>query len=209
MVGVWREGIKIECTEGGNISDISVSNIQMKNVRRPIFIILNNRFELNDYGTSVELEQMPQIGTISRIFFSNIHIIDEEEMLNTNYRFGNDVMGSPKFADIRVDANREHPIQDCYFSQIFYNFIGGVNISDIPDKYPYVADRIKEPMYKSSENYYPDWSRARFIDIRNVNQLSMDGIYLKNIYEDERVPVLIENCIILVRKIYLDGECEL
>jgi hypothetical protein len=37
----------------------------------------------------------------------------------------------------------------------------------------------------------------------------MDGIYLKNIYEDERVPVLIENCIILVRKIYLDGECEL
>ena len=44
MHNVWREGIKIECTEGGSISDITVSNVTMRNVRRPVFVLLNNRF---------------------------------------------------------------------------------------------------------------------------------------------------------------------
>lgn len=43
MRNIWREGIKLECTEGGSITDILVENVTMHNVRRPIFAILNNR----------------------------------------------------------------------------------------------------------------------------------------------------------------------
>ena len=62
MDRVWREGIKIECTEGGSISDIMIQNVTMRDVTRPVFMILNNRFKTDDYGSSVELEQMPEIG---------------------------------------------------------------------------------------------------------------------------------------------------
>lgn len=45
MREIWREGIKIECSEGGRIEDILIQNVSMRNVRRPFFLILNNRFE--------------------------------------------------------------------------------------------------------------------------------------------------------------------
>ena len=38
MKNVWREGIKVECSEGGSITDITVNNLTMKNVSRPIFL---------------------------------------------------------------------------------------------------------------------------------------------------------------------------
>lgn len=43
---IWREGIKIECTEGGRISDIVAQGMVMRNVTRPIFIVLNNRLDI-------------------------------------------------------------------------------------------------------------------------------------------------------------------
>ena len=50
MKNVWREGIKVECSEGGSITDITVNNLTMKNVSRPIFLLLNNRFLPDDLG---------------------------------------------------------------------------------------------------------------------------------------------------------------
>lgn len=50
MRNIWREGIKLECTEGGSITDILVENVTMHNVRRPIFAILNNRYRPDDLG---------------------------------------------------------------------------------------------------------------------------------------------------------------
>lgn len=35
MKNVWREGIKIECSEGGNISDINIQDITMNDVSLP------------------------------------------------------------------------------------------------------------------------------------------------------------------------------
>lgn len=97
MDRVWREGIKIECTEGGSISDIMIQNVTMRDVTRPVFMILNNRFKTDDYGSSVELEQMPEIGRMENITITHLTAVDSEEMKNTHYRFGNDIMGEPKF----------------------------------------------------------------------------------------------------------------
>ena len=194
MKNVYREGIKIECTEGGNITDILIQNIGMYSVRRPIFMLLNNRFEPDDYGTSVELQKMPAIGSMRRIMITNVSAIDGEEMKKSNYRFGNDIMGSPKFNGIRVDANILNPIEDLTVRDVRYQSIGGVRKEEIPSSYPLVVDYLEEPGSESSENYYPDWSRAAFMDIRNVKGLFLDQVVFSSEKRDEREPYIIDNC---------------
>ncbi|MCM1231985.1 MAG: glycosyl hydrolase family 28 protein [Ruminococcus flavefaciens] len=203
MHNVWREGIKIECTEGGSFSDILIDNIAMHNVSRPIFIILNNRFEPNGAGTSVELMEIPEIGTMENITISNIHATDDEEMEHPHLRFNRDVMGSPRFNGIRIDAERLHPIRDLTLRNIHYTSVGGVRLADIPEDYPEVIDRKKDAVVKCSENYYPDWSRAVFMDIRNVEGLWLDNIVLKALRKDERQPVILERCNVLEEHVYI------
>ncbi len=202
MEKVRREGIKIECTEGGTIADITIDNIAMKDVRRPIFIILNNRFKTDDYGSSIELEEMPEIGTMENIVISNVIATDSEEMKNIHYRFQNDIMGEPKFNGIRIDAEENHPIRGITLQNVKYQSIGGVKLSEIPREYPKVEDQLLHPEKDTSENYYPTWSRAAFMDIRNVQGLYLANIQLAAMEKDERCPYFIENCKILKQEIY-------
>ncbi|WP_207761063.1 glycoside hydrolase family 28 protein [Bifidobacterium simiarum] len=206
---VWREGIKIESTEGGAISEIAVSNIVMRNVTRPLFVILNNRFEPDDLGSSIELDHMPAIGRLGNIDIAHLTAVDDEEMTKTHWRFTDDVMGEPKFAGIRFDAADGHPIDGVTLSDIRYTFVGGVKASDIPPaaEYPKVLDRLVDPDGRSSENYWPDWSRAAFMDLRNVHDLRLDGIRLRTLHDDERPAVLTDGCEgLIARDIRVNGE---
>lgn len=189
-----REGVKIECTEGGNISDIMISGLVMHNVRRPIFIILNNRLDV--IGSSIGLTEVPEIGTLERVTIRDVIAVDGEEMEETQYRFGDDIMGEPKFNGIRVDANKDYPIRDLTLKDIHYTAIGGVALSDIPSEYPIVEDmRFSDKKdTEVSENYNPTWSRAAFMDIRNVDGLTLGGMYFRSIKADERPSAIIENC---------------
>ncbi len=193
MDSVWREGIKIECTEGGNISDIVVNNITMRDVTRPVFIILNNRFTTDDYGSSVELDHMPEIGTMENLMFANIIATDSEEMKKVHYRFTDDIMGEPKFNGIRIDAEENHPIRGVTIQNLKYRSVGGVKLADIPKEYPKVLDLLKHPGEVTSENYYPNWSRAAFMDIRNVQELYLSNVQFSAMEADEREPYFIEN----------------
>jgi hypothetical protein len=203
MIDTWREGVKIESTEGGAIENISVSNIVMRNVRRPIFMILNNRFEPDDLGSSIELDATPPIGLLRNIVFSNITALDGPEMGETQLRFGNDVMGSPRFNGIRIDAEAHHPIEDVTIRGLHYTSFGGVSVSEIPALYPPVVDRLTDPVSDTSSNYYPDWSRAAFMDVRNVRGLILDQVVFANVEPDEREPYLIEGCTVRKAEIYL------
>ena len=189
---VWREGIKIECSEGGNISDIVVKGIVMHNVSRPIFILLNNRLE--SVGSSIGLTQIPEIGTLERVMISDLIAVDDDEMKNAHYRFGKDIMGQPSFSGIRVDAEQNHPIRDLFLSNIVYTFIGTVKKKDIPLDYPEVLDMRFHKGERVSENYYPNWSRTAFMDIRNVKNVSIDNLFFRLLNEDDREPYIIENC---------------
>ena len=221
---VWREGIKIECTEGGNISDICIQGNTMHNVSRPVFILLNNRME--EIGSSVELKEMPEIGTLRRVTISGLTARDDEEMEKIHYRFQDDVMGRPEFGGIRVDANKDHPIENLVFQNIDYTAIGGVRLDEIPEGYPEVPDykagdtaKYNKTGDKSdigldtgkteaavSENYYPDWSRTTHLDIRNVKNLILAQVILSTVHEDERPKYLVEGCRCLKEEIYdLDG----
>lgn len=197
MNRVWREGIKIECTEGGRISDIAIQNVVMRDVTRPIFMILNNRFKTDDYGSSVELTEMPEIGTMENIMITNLTATDSEEMKKVHYRFRDDIMGEPRFNGIRIDAEEHHPIRGITLQNIRYRSIGGVKKTDIPKAYPKVLDQLLYPGEETSENYYPNWSRAAFMDIRNVQELFLDNVQFSSVEQDEREPYFIEECQLL------------
>lgn len=194
MKRVWREGIKIECTEGGTISEILVNNITMRDVSRPIFVLLNNRFEPEGLGSSLELKEMPEIGEMKHLFFTNIIAMDSKEMETPHTRFGKDLMGAPWFNGIRIDAEENHKIEDVTIQNLRYITVGGVKKQEIPAEYPKVLDRKHYPAQETAENYYPDWSRARYMDIRNVAGVYLENIVFQSIEEDEREPYYIEGC---------------
>ncbi|MGN1142369.1 MAG: hypothetical protein ACI4TF_14315 [Oliverpabstia sp.] len=183
-------------------NSISVQNIVMENVRRPIYLLLNNRFEPEGLGSSLELEEMPEIGSMENLVFSGIIAKDTQEMEKVHYRFQDDIMGAPWFNGIRVDAEENHKIRNLTLDNIYYCAVGEVKQSDIPDTYPQVLDRKKYPKGQISENYYPDWSRAAFMDIRHVENLFLGNIQLENRKQDERIPYIIENCSITKKEIY-------
>lgn len=189
---IWREGVKIECTEGGSISDITMTNLLMRNVRRPLFILLNNRFA--EIGSSIGLTSMPPIGIMERIRIIGLTATDDNEMAKTHFRFEDDVMGSPRFNGIKIDAANGHPIRKLHLRDLVYTSYGGVKISEIPSDYPEVVDLQSASPQNRVDNYWPDWSRAAFLDIRNVSHLKMDNLIFESTHPDERPPVIIENC---------------
>jgi len=197
MRNIWREGIKLECTEGGSITDISVQNIAMHNVRRPVFAILNNRFMPDGLGSSIELDHIPAIGRMERLRFSGISAVDDEAMFEEKRRLGGDSMGGPAFNGIRFDANDDHPIRDVVLDNISYIAAGGVALRELPEEYPAVRDRLKEPEIPSSENYWPDWSRAAHADLRNISALTLHRLSFSTLRPDERPSMITENCTLL------------
>lgn len=191
---VWREGVKVECSEGGVIRGITCGNCVMRNVSRPIFILLNNRSA--PIGSSIGLNGMPEIGFMRDLDFHDILIFDDpEEMSRIHFRFGNDVMGSPLFHGIRVDAETNHKIEGLAFRNLVYRAVGGATCDQMPDEpYPSVRDLREEPGARTVENYWPDWSRAACLDIRNVRGLLLENIRLQLHFPDDRPLQLIENC---------------
>lgn len=131
--------------------------LRCRNVRRPIFAILNNRYRPDDLGSSVELDHIPPIGTMARLRFVGITAVDDEGMAHAQRRFDNDIMGEPRFGGCRFDANAAHPIEDVTIRDFWYTAIGGVRLADLPAApYPEVPDRLQAPTAPGSENYYPN-----------------------------------------------------
>ena len=154
---------------------------------------------------------MPAIGTLEQVQFNGILVEDTEEMERTHLRFGKDVMGSPVFSGIRIDANRNHPIRDLSVIGLSYLAVGGVKKKEIPEEYPEVPDlraeqaRLRDGIPFISENYYPDWSRAAFMDIRGVDGLILSDISLRLRRPDERPPFVIEECRVKKQEIWVEG----
>ena len=59
-----------------------------------------------------------------------------------------------------------------------------------------MLDQLLYPDSETSENYYPDWSRAAYMDIRNVRDLVLDNIRFSSEEKDEREPYYVEECLV-------------
>lgn len=197
---IWREGIKIESSEGGRIEGIKASNLIMHNVRRPIYILCNNTI------ASLGRTEYPEIGSVEGVTIDNLRVTEDEEMKNTHWRFDVDVMGSPIFNGIRVDAEENHKIRDLTLSNFKIQVVGNVKKEEIPENYPVVLDRRYSDDEFCSGNYYPNWSRTAFMDIRNVKDLTLYNIRMRANEKDERIPVIIEKCEQIQEKyMYIDN----
>ncbi|MGN7979225.1 glycoside hydrolase family 28 protein [Microbacterium sp. 22195] len=206
MARVLREGVKIECTEGGTITRIAISDLVMQDVRRPLWVLLNNRFEPDDLGSSKELDHMPPIGELSHVRVSGLTAVDSEEMRREQWRFDHDIQGTPEFAGIRVDAAPGRPIRYLSLRDITYVPWGGVQRpSHRIEEYPEVVDGLRGSTVGASSNYYPTWSRTTFLDVRNVEQLRLDAILLESQHPDSRPPYRVEGCTILAEDVTVVG----
>ena len=191
MEHIWREGVKIESSEGGIIEDIVIRNIRMENVRRPFDYLCNNII------ISIGINEHPAFGKIRNITAENITIIDTPEMKQEHYYTWNGlhcVMGNTRFGGIRCDSHESAPLENITFSNLTYCAWGGVKKDDIPSIWPTVADLRTESEAGRVSNYYPDWSRASCMDIRNINGLSLEHISLCVKETDERPTYICENC---------------
>lgn len=192
LENVWREGIKVESSEGGTIEHLRFEDLIMLNVRRPLYYLCNNRIATKGVNT------VPPFGKVARIIAKRIRIIDTPEMQQTHfYTFRGEkcVQGEPVFGGIRCDAPDKAPLEDICFSQIEYLAFGGVRRSQIPEGWPPVPDARTESLVGKADNYYPNWSRAVFLDCRNVQRLKINDVKLRCRLQDEREPVIIENCV--------------
>lgn len=185
---IWREGIKIESSEGGQINNIKATNLIMHNVRRPVFILCNNTI------ASLGQDAYPSIGRLRGVTIDNLRITEDDEMKKTHRRFGDDMMGNPTFNGIRVDAHHLHKIESLNLTNIEMEVLGGVKKEDIPKQYPVVKDLTVEENVFCSSNYDPNWSRTAFMDVRNVRDLLLYNIKITAEDKDERLPVVIEGC---------------
>ncbi|WP_460796323.1 glycoside hydrolase family 28 protein [Microbacterium sp. GXF0217] len=199
MTRVLREGVKIECTEGGVITRIAISDLIMHDVRRPLWFLLNNRFEPDGLGSSKELDGMPAIGELSHIRVSGLTAVDSAEMAAEQWRFDHDVQGTAEFAGIRVDAARGRPIRYLTLRDITYLPWGGVQVpSHRLEDYPEVVDGALVNTEGASSNYFPTWSRTTFLDVRNVEQLRLEAVLFEAQQPDARPPYLVQGCTVLV-----------
>lgn len=191
MDNVWREGIKLESSEGGAIRNITVRRIVMRDVRRPLYFLANNLI------CTVGVTQMPAIGKIENVSVSDLTITDSVMMENDYFidwlqTRGN--QGTPQFGGIRIDTHENHPMENISLERITYRALGGIRIEDLPREYPKVLDALTDPSGPSSSNYGPGWSRASHMDIRNVRNLTLRDITLSKLYADTRPEVLTEGC---------------
>ncbi|HMR49733.1 MAG TPA: glycosyl hydrolase family 28 protein [Arachnia sp.] len=198
MTRVLREGVKIECTEGGTITRIAISDVVMRDVRRPLWFLLNNRFEPDGLGSSKELDHLPPIGELSHVRVSGLVAVDSEDMAREQWRFDHDVQGTPEFAGIRVDAAASAPIRHLTLRDLTYVAWGGVEApSHRIEDYPVVVDALTQDPEGTSSNYYPTWSRTTFLDVRGVEHLRLEAVVLDAQRPDARPPYLVEGCTVL------------
>ena len=99
-------------------------------------------------------------------------------------------------------------IANCTFENVWRE---GVKKKEIPEEYPEVPDlraeqaRLRDGIPFISENYYPDWNRAAFMDIRGVDGLILSDINLRLRRPDERPPFVIEECRVKKQEIWVEG----
>jgi len=180
-----REGIKIESIEGHVFSNIVVRGAVMNNVYRPIFLLSANAH------ISTQSDNISSFGTIKDVTFSNITIKDYDETKAEDPAY----IQSRNWSGIKVDAPENNKIVGLILKDIYYNTLGGLKAGDYPHtEYPIVRDARKRERTERVSCYEPRWSRTSGVDIRNVDDLTIENFSLHFIHQDERPEYIIESC---------------
>jgi len=119
VVFEFCRGLALETVDGGNLQDVTISNITMRNVQMPIFMRLGARMR----GPA----GIP-IGTLSRVSISDVIAH------NADPRYPSTIAGIPG-----------HDIQDVRISNVRHHMVGGLTPADAVADPPELENGYPEP----------------------------------------------------------------
>lgn len=158
-------GLKIQSSEGSEVRNIICSNLTMENVRRPLFITLNQFRENVDY----ENEAIASKSKVSNITIKNVFATthDNNELPNC----------------MIIDSLEGSAIENITLKDIHYTVLG--NAEYVTREIPYLLDKRAEAF-----EYLGDLP-AKGLYARNVKNLKCEDVLINSVNEDPREAVII------------------
>lgn len=166
-------GLKIQQNEGGEMKNMTFSNLVMENVPRPIFMTFCTQRASVD---TPEGEYEP-LTRMHNMLFSNI-VVDNSELDKNSAFF---LTGMP-----------EHPIEDITIKDVQFIVSGGGTREDAEKM------EVKEYTLEVLKGHWPEFYLvgtlpAYGVYARHMEGLSLENISIKTMAGDERVPVILNN----------------
>lgn len=157
-------GLKIQMNEGGEMKNMSFTNLVMKNVPRPIFMT----FCQQRAGVDMPKEMFP-MKAMHGFIFSDI-IVDNRELDKNSAFF---LTGMPN-----------HYINDIQLNNILMTVSGGGTKED-------ASKEMKEYTLETLGNWWPEFSKvgtlpAYGIYARHINGLTVNNVHVNTIAKDDR-----------------------
>lgn len=169
---IQDSGLKIQMNEGGEMKNMSFSNIVMRNVPRPIFMT----FCQQRAGVDAPKEMLP-MKAMHGFIFDGI-IVDNRELDVNSAIF---ITGMPK-----------HDITDVQLHNVQMTTAGGGTKED-------AKREIKEYTLETLGNWWPEFKKvgvpipASGIYARHINGLYVNNVHLKTVHKDERPAVVLDD----------------
>ncbi|MGY6649691.1 glycoside hydrolase family 28 protein [Wenyingzhuangia sp. IMCC45574] len=169
---IQDSGLKIQMNEGGEMKNMSFSNIVMRNVPRPIFMT----FCQQRAGVDAPQEMQP-MKAMHGFIFDGI-IVDNRELDVNSAIF---ITGMPK-----------HDITDVQLHNVQMTTAGGGTKED-------AKREIKEYTLETLGNWWPEFKKvgvpipASGIYARHINGLYVNNVHLKTVNKDERPAVVLDD----------------
>lgn len=159
-------GIAIESTDGAVIDNINISNIKIKDVQTPIFIVLGNRGRKQPGDTS-----LAPTGSIKNIFLNNITAKSHSKISSSITAFPGQYLENIQLNNISINNMGKGTIED---AKIILPENAGV----------YPENRMYGEVYPAAAFY-----------IRHVKNITLNNIHLKNRNTDKRPPIILYDVI--------------
>ncbi|TRX51588.1 glycoside hydrolase family 28 protein [Fulvivirga sp. M361] len=166
-------GLKIQMNEGGEMKNMTFTNLTMKNVPRPVFMTFAQQRAFVGSPEGV----YPSMKSMHNFIFSNI-IADNSEL--------------DKDAAFYITGMPGHDIENILFSNIQFIVPGGGTAEDA------AKTDIKEYTLDVLEGWWPEFHLTGTLPaygfyVRHVKGLTLDNIHIYRKGEDARKPVFLED----------------
>ncbi|UEG49529.1 hypothetical protein LK994_12885 [Ferruginibacter lapsinanis] len=159
-------GIAIESTDGATIDNINISDIKMKDVQTPIFIVLGNRGRKQPGDTA-----SAPVGSIKNITLENITAKAHSKISSSITAFPGQYLENIQLNNISINNMGKGTVADA-----------SIILPENPAVYP--ENRMYGEIYPAAAFY-----------IRHVKGITLNDIYLKNRNSDKRLPIIMNDVI--------------
>ncbi len=170
---IQDSGLKIQQNEGGEMKNMTFSNLVMENVPRPIFMTFTQQRAAVNYPEG-EYEPLKRM---HNMIFSNM-VVDNSK--------------GDKNSAIFITGLPDHKIEDIVIRDVQFIVAGGGTKEDAEKK------DINEYTLEVMKGHWPEFSGvgtlpAYGIYARHIHGLTLDNISIRTVNEDQRAPLILND----------------